>query len=123
MPVMIMNFITPIIVVIIIFIIAKIARDNYDMRHLAKYKTTSIIIDKNIKPAGTTPMYRFIGGGVYTIPVTNQEEPTFFVDISGNKIAGVVHKKLYQQKKIGDSVDIEYLQPKYWGSPIIININ
>ena len=123
MPIMIMNFIAPVIVVLIIFVIAKIAINNYDVRNLTKYKISSIIIDKNIKPAGTTPMYRFIGGGVYTIPVSNQEEPTLFVNIAGKKVAGVINKKSYQQKKIGDSVDVEYLQPKYWGSPIIISIN
>jgi hypothetical protein len=123
MPVMIIDFIAAVIVVLFIFVIAKIARDNYDVRYLAKHQTTAIIIDKNIKPAGTTPMYRFIGGGVYTIPVTNQEEPTIFVNIVGKKVAGVTHKNLYQKKEIGDLVNIEYLQPKYWGSPIIISIN
>lgn len=117
-----MQFLSVIVVLGIIGTVVAVSNSNYDPRGLEQKLRKSVATSKSIKPAGTTPIYRSVGGQIQAISVTNQEEPTLFVTIEGKNVAGVVSKKEYEEIAIGDTVRVSYLQPKFWGDPIVVMI-
>lgn len=119
----VMGIVLPLAVVFGIFMVMKLSRENYDFRFLEPQQTTAIVIKKGIKPAGTTPMYRAIGGVIRAIPVTNQEEPTLFININGNDSSTVVSHSYYEKIQKGDSISVTYYIPKYWGKPFAVTLN
>lgn len=114
------NMLFTIIVVVFIFIASQLAMKNYDLRFLQPNQTSVTIINKEIKPAGTTPIYRYIGTTLYTFPETTQVQPTLYVNIKNKKVAFVVSMPIYQKTEINSTVSVKYYLPKYWGKPFAI---
>jgi hypothetical protein len=119
---LILSIVLPLSVVALIFFGAKVSRENYDLRFIERQYTTANVVSKKIKPAGTTPMYRAVGGVIRAIPVTNQEEPTLYVEIEGDTVPAVVSRKRYATIKTGQRIKVHYYQPKYWGKPFAVGL-
>lgn len=119
---MLINFLSALAVLALIMLVTKVVKTNYDPRLLKSATAVATVLDKSIKPAGTTPIYRSIGGQIRAIPVRNEEEPTIFIQINGITVSGVVDHLEYQNINIDNDVTVTYLKPKYWGKPIVIDI-
>lgn len=118
----IFNLLIPVIVVAAIFMGSRIMQTNYDLRYLEQHSGIATVTSKEVIPAGAERRFVYVGKTLVNSTVTNQEEPTIYLNLQSSDTASIVSRKQYNAISIGQSVPVTYYEPKYYGNPFAVKV-